>query len=70
MLLARVVCLALLAAVASGENFTWSGLTVDSTSSQPPARHSAAMGAWKGGFYVFGGVGNVHNGTRLFGEPL
>ena len=70
MLAARVVCVALLAAVASAENFTWLGVTLDTTFHQPPARHSAAMGALNGDYYVFGGIGNYNNGTRLFGEVL
>ena len=71
MLVTQVLCLAVLAAVAAAQNFTWLGLTVNTaTSSLPPARHSAAMGARNGRFYVFGGIGNVHNGTRLFGKGV
>ena len=71
MLATRFLCVAVLAAVASAENFTWLGLSVDTTaSSEPPARHSAAMGSWNNQFYVFGGIGNVHNGSRLFGEEM
>lgn len=64
-----LILLALLVAAANAENFTWLGLTPDTTaSSEPPARHSAAMGAWDGVYYVFGGIGNLHNGSRMFGE--
>ena len=57
-------------AVASAENFTWLGLAADGTSSQPRARHSAAMGAYPAdsAFYVFGGKGNKMNGTEVLGE--
>lgn len=70
MLLAQILCvgLGLLVATARAENFTWLGLATDSNSVQPPARHSAAMGAWNDKFYVFGGFGNKINGTKLLGE--
>ena len=68
MMLTRILCLAVIAAAASAENFTWHALEVDnSASSEPPARHSAAMGFWGNQFFVFEGIGNVHNGSRIFG---
>ena len=55
-------------AAASGETFTWVATISDASSPQPPARHSAAMGSMAGTFYVFGGRGNMMNGTHVLGE--
>ena len=68
MLLAQIFCVGILVTVASAENFTWLGLATDSTSVQASSRHSAAMGAWNGEFYLFGGKGNRLNGTNVFGK--
>lgn len=68
MLLAQFFCVGILVAAASAENFTWLGLATAGTSVQPPARHSAAMGAWDGNFYVFGGKRNKFNGTDVLGD--
>ena len=71
MLLAQLLCVGILAAAVNAENFTWLGLATSGTSMQPPARHSAAMGAWGDAFYMFGGLGNKDsnkNGTKLLGE--
>ena len=60
--------MAVLVAAASGETFTWVATISDASSPQPPARHSAAMGSMAGTFYVFGGRGNMMNGTHVLGE--
>lgn len=60
--------MAALVAIASGVTFTWVPITSDASSAQPPARHSAAMGSMGGDFYVFGGRGNMMNGTHVLGE--
>ena len=65
---AQCLCLVMLATAASAENFTWLGLAVSDQSTQPPARHSAAMGARGGHLYLFGGQGNKKNGTTLLGQ--
>ena len=68
MLPAQLLCVGLLVAAASAEDFTWVGVTSDSSRPQPPARHSAAMGAMAGSYYVFGGKGNEVNGTSVLGK--
>ena len=70
MLLVQLFCAGILITASSAQNFTWTGLTVSSsTTRQPPARHSAAMGASTDTeFYVFGGRGNKDNGTEVFSE--
>lgn len=68
MLFERVLFVAVLMTAASGETFTWTTISASASSPQPPARHSAAMGSMGGTFYVFGGRGNMMNGTRVLGE--
>lgn len=70
MLLVQLLCAGILMTASSAQNFTWTGLPADSSSQQPPARHSAAMGAstTSNEFYVFGGRGNKDNGTEVFSE--
>lgn len=70
MLLVQLLCAGILMTASSAQNFTWTGLAADSSNQQPPARHSAAMGAYTASneFYVFGGRGNKDNGTEVFSE--
>lgn len=69
MLLIQLLCAGILVTASSAQNFTWTGLTADSSSQPPAARHSAAMGATtESQFYVFGGRGNKDNGTEVFSE--
>ena len=70
MVVAQLLCVVLLAAATNGENFTWQGIARSDQSLQPPARYSAALGAFDGDLYLFGGRGNKLNGTKLLGERL
>ena len=71
MAFARVLCVAALVSAASAANYTytWIATTFDSSATQPPARHSAAMAAFGGSYFVFGGKGNTMNGSSVLGEP-